>query len=146
MKHSKQARALLANRQHKQGRLYGTSLFMITLYTSSLPSSQRFTILSFPPLQTLPHKLPLRKAQPPLTRHIRTTLINPRQQSLRQLLSNLHQVLLQDLCVLAVLWRLEHLVEWETWVAWDGEVGVEGDVLHFFLCLSANNVLAMLFS
>ena len=92
--------------------------------------------LSFHRLQTLSHKLPLREAQPPLTRHIRAPLINPRQQSLCQLLSNLHQVLFQNLRVLAILWRLEHLVEWETWVAWNGEVGVERDVLNFFLRLS----------
>ena len=92
---------------------------MITLYTLLPPTSQSFTIRSFPSFQTLPHKLPLSKAQPPLTRHIRSPLINLRQQSLCQLLSNLHQVLLQNLSVLAVLWSLKHLVEWETWVTWD---------------------------
>lgn len=88
-----------------------------------------------PYLQALAHELPLREAQPPLARLIRSILIDARQQSDGQLLSNLHQVLLQLLCILATRWCLEHLVEWEAWVAWDGEVGVEGDVLDFFLCL-----------
>jgi hypothetical protein len=86
--------------------------------------------------QLLPHKPPLCKAQPPLTRPLRTSLIHPRQQPLRQLLPHLPQILPQRLRFLPCCRSCEHLVEWEAWFAGDGEVGVEGDVLDFFLCFS----------
>jgi len=80
------------------------------------------------PSQTLPHKLPLRKAQPPLTRPITLIptpiLIDPRQQPTRQFLPHLHQILFQCLCFLSVSRWVEHLVERKPWVAGDGEVGV----------------------
>lgn len=143
MKRSKQTKVLGGKTGESNGmRKLRLSIHDIALYTSpSFPPSSPF----FHRLQTLPHKLPLREAQPPLTRHIRTTLIDPRQQSLCQLLSNLHQVLFQDFRVLAILWRLEHLVEGESWIAWDGEVSVEGDVLDFFLRLSVHHGVSVLF-
>ena len=108
-------------RNHSLISSFVLDLLLLTLYASYL--------------QALTHKLPLRKAQPPLARLIRSILIDPCQQSNRQLLSNLHQVLLQHLRILTVRRRLKHLVEREPWVAWDSEVGVECDVLDFFLCL-----------
>lgn len=87
-------------------------------------------------LQTLPHKLPLRKAQPPFTRRSCPILKNPRQQPHSQLLPNLTQIHLQRLGFVPVGWRVEHLVQGEAWIAGNREVRIEGDVLDFFLCLS----------
>jgi hypothetical protein len=61
--------------------------------------------------QTLPHKLPLRKAQPPLTRPIRPILIYPRQQPTRQLLPYLREILSEGFCFLAIGRGVEHLFQ-----------------------------------
>jgi len=75
------------------------------------------TLLPFPNLpliavsQRLPHKLPLRKAQPPLTRlSIAVFLIYPRQQPGSEFLAHLSEVLAEDFGVLAVAGRFEDLV------------------------------------
>jgi hypothetical protein len=66
-----------------------------------------------PPLQALAHKLPLREAQPPLTRPLTTLRIQPLMQPDRQLLPNLAQILPHNLRLLPIPRRLKCLIQRE---------------------------------
>jgi hypothetical protein len=79
-------------------------------------------------LQSLSHKFPFCKAQPPLTRHTCAIGVDPVQQSRRQLLSHLHNILSQNFGLVSIRRRFKSLVERETGVTWYGEVGVECNV------------------
>ena len=90
-----------------------------------------------PVLQTLPHELPPRKAQPPLTRPPRThptlpIIIQPHQQPHRQLLPHLPQITSQHLTLIPIPRPLESLVQWKPRLPWQTEL-FQRDINQLFL-------------
>jgi hypothetical protein len=84
-------------------------------------------------LQALPHKLPLRKAQPPLTRRLAPSIIQPPQQPARQLLSNLPYIPSQRLGLGPIPRPLKRLIQRKPRLPRQAEL-LEREVRERLLC------------
>jgi hypothetical protein len=84
--------------------------------------------------QALPHKPPLAKAQPPLARLPSPIRIKPRNQSHRQLLTHLRNVLSQGIGLVSVSRRLIKSIQRERGVTRQSEVVQRGGIECLFFC------------